>query len=97
MAKRDPIEQARHVRAKRAEVLAELKEGTRSLREELLHPQKYLSGAPVYTVLEAAQGMGPETTKDVLLAAKVWPLICMGDLTQGMMNRIVENLPERIQ
>lgn len=97
MAKREPIETARYVRAKRAVVLTELKEGSRYLRKTLLHPPACLHGATIYSVLESTHGMGPETSKSVLLLAKIWPLTDLGHLHPQQVERIIENLPERIK
>jgi hypothetical protein len=97
MARRYPIKKARSIRADRASVLAELEEGTRSLRGVLREPPVALQGCQIYRILEAAPGMGPETTKKVLQDAGVWPLQALYAVSKLKRRAILDELPERIK
>lgn len=94
---RDPLWRARDIRAQRAEHLQDLKEGARYLRKTLLHPPECLHDATIYLVLSSAHGVGPKTAEKVLLKAQIWPFIRVGSLPRSAIDRILENLPERIR
>lgn len=91
------VEVARKRRAARAAGLKALRRGRLPVREALTDVPKALRSCPVYVVLGAAPGMGPQSIRKVLEErAKVWPLIPLGELTEMQRQAILDHLPERV-
>lgn len=89
------IEHARLIRAARAEILANLRDGTRSLRETLRRPPACLNRCTVYEVIVAAHNMGPTGTAKVLEICGVSPITKVAECPDYVRNRIINQLPDR--
>lgn len=89
------IEHARLVRAARSEYLANLRDGSQSLREALRNPPACIKRCTVYDVVVAAHNMGPTGTAKVLEICGVSPITTIEDCPDYVRNRIINQLPKR--
>ena len=91
------VDKARKGRAKRGTALAALAQGRYPLRDAVRDPPKTLVTCPLYRVLQAAPGMGPQKVRDTCERANVWPLLQLGELSPHQRQSVIDNLPNSIQ
>ncbi len=89
------ITHAREVRSAKARVMADLKDGSRSLRETLRRPPECLKSCTVYEVIIAGFNMGPTGSEKVLSDCGVSPLTKIHECPAHVRGMIVNQLPDR--
>ena len=88
---------ARKGRARRGRALARVADGQLAVREVIRDGYGALETCPVYKVLEAAPTVGPETVREVLSRAHIWPFVPLQDLTELERTTILDKLPVRVK
>jgi hypothetical protein len=96
-SKQRRLREARKKRSQATKVLQRLEAGELPLRALLEARPKSIHPVRVWVLVKHAPHMGEVKTKNVLVRAKVYPLMRVGDLMDGDVQRILEYLPPAVK
>lgn len=95
--KKDIAYEARLVRRRRLEVLAQLESGAVDILDLLEQPPAELKGADLWDVLVKVPGLGRQGVRGTCERAAVWPHLTVGTLLPEEIKRLYESLPDRVK